>query len=110
MVTFGHISEKVTGFFAAPCDLSRYRAIIAIHELWVLSEWLRNKLKRLGPTGISRSRWTFSFEAIKMVKLLAFIDLVFLLDNNIIVEIIARTSAVSRCGSYAFLRQVCECR
>jgi len=47
MVTFRRGTESVAGFFALPRDSKRHRAIIAVHEWWGLSKWVKEQATNL---------------------------------------------------------------
>jgi carboxymethylenebutenolidase len=51
MVTFVHVTEKISGFLALPRDPRRCRAIILVHEWWGLNKWVREQAEGLAANG-----------------------------------------------------------
>ena len=51
VVKMRHGAEKIAGFLALPRDPERHRAIIAIHEWWGLTTWVKNQASNLARNG-----------------------------------------------------------
>lgn len=51
MVAFQSGPENVDAFLAVPRDPARHRAIIAIHEWWGLSKWVKEQATKLAANG-----------------------------------------------------------
>lgn len=43
--------EKISGFLGLPGDAGRHRAIVAIHEWWGLTDWVKEQTTRLAANG-----------------------------------------------------------